>query len=68
MSEFENSIVNVRTLQEFINTKDVNDAFKSGKNPSKESFLTLSFSNELTELSFKNVRFLFRLISYSLRL
>lgn len=56
ISEFENSIVTPKTLQDFINMKDANDSLKSGKNVSKDSYLTLTFKTELSELSFKNVK------------
>ena len=57
MNEFENSIVTFKTLQEFINSKDINDTFKGAKNASKDCFLTLTFRTELNELSFKNVKY-----------
>jgi hypothetical protein len=59
MNDFDSSIVSVKTLQELINTKDVNDTFKSSKNASKDSYLTMTFRSELTELSFKSVRWYF---------
>lgn len=55
MTEFDNSIVTPRTIQEFMNSKDPSEAFKSGKNGSKDSYLTLTFRSELSELTFKNV-------------
>ncbi len=55
VAEFENTIVTHRTLQEFINSKDTNDMYKNAKNASKDSYLTVTFKSELSELSFKSV-------------
>ena len=54
ISEFETSIVTPKIIQEF-NSKDTIDPYKSSKNASKDSYLTLTFRSELSELTFKNV-------------
>ena len=55
LTDFDTSIVTPRTIQEFINHKDTNDTYKSGKNSPKDSYLNLTFRSELSELTYKNV-------------
>jgi hypothetical protein len=62
MNDFENSIVTPRTLQDLLNSKDLNDSFHKSSSSinnrahnNKDSYLTLTFRTELNELSFKNV-------------
>lgn len=55
LTEFDTSIVTPRTIQEFINYKDINDSYKSSKNSPKDSYLNLTFRSELSELTYKNV-------------
>lgn len=54
MSEFDNSIVTFKTLQEFINTNDPNSTSRV-RGSSKDAFLTLTFRTELNEFPFNKI-------------
>ena len=52
---FENSVVAPKTLQELLNSKEMSDSYKTGKNSSKETYLSLTFKCELIEATYKKV-------------
>jgi hypothetical protein len=63
MEYFESSIVAPKTLQELLNSKDMNDSYKTGKNSSKEIHLSLTFRCELIEATYKKVYYSFYLFN-----
>lgn len=42
-----------KTLQELLNSKDTSDSYKTGKNSSKDTHLSLTFKCELIEATYR---------------